>query len=76
MARANRQPAVARATYPVRRVSELFGISLNGTYEAIKRGEIPAIIIGGRVLPLKEPIDRMLGINSTNSNVGDENKGR
>ena len=39
--------------------SEL-GIGINQAYAAAKRGEIPTIKIGKRILVLKEPLKRML----------------
>ena len=36
------------------------GIGRNQTYEAARRGEIPAIRIGKRWLVLREPLKRML----------------
>ena len=40
--------------------SEL-GIGRNQAYEAVRRGDIPAIQIGKRWLVLREPLKRMLG---------------
>ena len=40
--------------------SEL-GIGRNQAYEAVRRGDIPAIRIGKRWLVLREPLKRMLG---------------
>jgi len=37
-------------TYTVEEVAEMLNISRNGTYEAIKRQEIPSIRIGKRIV--------------------------
>ena len=37
------------------------GIGRNQAYAAAKRGEIPTIRIGKRILVLREPFKRMLG---------------
>ena len=36
------------------------GIGRNAAYAAAKRGEIPTIRIGNRILVLREPLKRML----------------
>ena len=41
--------------------AKVLGIGVNGAYEAAKRGEIPTIQIGKRILVLREPFKRMLG---------------
>ena len=43
----------SRQTYRVEEVSEILGIGRNSAYEAIRRGEIPSIRIGKRVLVLR-----------------------
>ncbi|SRR5271166_842891 len=50
-------------------------VGLNQAYEAVKRGDIPAITVGGRILPLKAPIDRMLGVSpfDTSTDGNDKN---
>ncbi|MCB0879276.1 MAG: helix-turn-helix domain-containing protein [Thermoleophilia bacterium] len=39
-----------RATLTVAEAAKLLGISLNSAYEAVRRDEIPALRIGGRLL--------------------------
>ncbi len=41
-------PTGGAATYTVKEVAGLLGLSLGGTYQAIRAGEIPAKRIGGR----------------------------
>ncbi|GID32669.1 helix-turn-helix domain-containing protein [Paractinoplanes brasiliensis] len=45
---ATRPPAGAAATYTVKEVAGLLRLSLGGTYQAIRAGEIPAKRIRGR----------------------------
>ena len=42
------KPTGTTATYTVKEVAGLLGLSLGGTYQAIRAGEIPAKRIGGR----------------------------
>jgi len=51
-----------RATYTVEEAARLLGIGRNQAYEAAKRGEIPAIRAGKRVLVPKAPFHRLLGV--------------
>jgi len=44
----------------VTEASRLLGISRNLAYEAIRRGEIPSVKIGGRILVPTEALDKML----------------
>jgi excisionase family DNA binding protein len=50
----------ARRTYSVAEAGKLLGIGRNQTYDAIKRGEVPAIRIGKRLLVPKAALDRLL----------------
>ena len=44
--------ATERAVYSVREVSEMLSISLGGTYQLCRDGQIPALKLGGRwVIP-------------------------
>jgi len=47
-------------TQSVRQTAEELGIGVNQAYEAVRRGEIPNIKIGKRILVLREPLKRML----------------
>jgi excisionase family DNA binding protein len=49
-----------RRTLSVTEAAALLGISRNKTYEAAKRGDIPAIKIGGHILVLADALDRLL----------------
>jgi excisionase family DNA binding protein len=50
----------ARLTYTVPEVAELLGISRSTAYECVRRGEIPALTLGRRVLIAKAAIDALL----------------
>ena len=47
----------------VTEASRLLGISRNLAYEAIRRGEIPSVKIGGRILVPTEALDKMLSLS-------------
>ena len=49
-----------RQTYTVEEVAEILGIGRNSTYEAIRRGEIPAIRLGRRLVVSKAALKRLL----------------
>ena len=53
------QGAVA-LTVTVREAAKLLGIGRNLTYEAVKRGEIPSIRIGERILIPRAGIEKLL----------------
>jgi excisionase family DNA binding protein len=48
-------------TQTIEEAAKELGIGRNQAYAAAKRGEIPTIRIGKRILVLKEPLKRMLG---------------
>jgi excisionase family DNA binding protein len=60
----NQQPFEAhvmeRLTVKIEEAAAILGISRNGAYAAAKRGEIPTIKIGGRILVPRLALDRML----------------
>lgn len=47
-------------TLTVPEAGKKLGISRNAAYDAAKRGDLPVIKIGKRVLVLREPFERML----------------
>jgi excisionase family DNA binding protein len=49
-------------TQTVRQTAKDLGIGVNQAYEAVRRGEIPTIKIGKRILVLREPFKRLLGV--------------
>ena len=52
-------------TQTVDEAAKELGIGRNQAYAAARRGEIPAIRIGKRILVLREPLKRLLGGSST-----------
>ena len=50
----------ARLTYTVPEVAELLGISRSTAYECVRRGDIPALTLGRRVLIARATIDALL----------------
>jgi excisionase family DNA binding protein len=53
---------LSRRTYSVVEAAALLGIGRNGAYEAIARGDLPAIRLGKRLVVPKATVNRMLGI--------------
>ena len=47
-------------TISVLRAAALLGISRASAYNAVRRGELPAIRVGGRVLVLRSGLERLL----------------
>lgn len=54
-----------RRTLTVPEVAETLGISTDSVYLAIRRGEIPALRLGRRLLVPREAIDRLLQVGET-----------
>lgn len=51
---------VARLTYTVPEVAELLGISRSTAYECVRRGDVPALVLGRRVLIARTTVDALL----------------
>ena len=52
-----KDPRVERATLSVVEAARIMGVSKNVAYEAVRRGEIPSIRLGGRILvPRTAPV--------------------
>jgi excisionase family DNA binding protein len=47
-------------TLTIEETAKILGIGRNNAYEAAKRGEIPTIKIGGRILVPRAALERML----------------
>lgn len=56
----NSGPVPERQTLSIPEAAVILGIGRNATYEAVKRGEIHAIRIGGRILVPRREIEYML----------------
>jgi excisionase family DNA binding protein len=52
--------ASERQTYDVEEAAKILGIGRNQAYDAVKRGEIPTIKIGKRLLVPKVALDRLV----------------
>jgi excisionase family DNA binding protein len=57
-----RMPKIARATVTVEEAAKRLGIGRNQGYEGVRRGDIPSIKIGKRILVPVAALDRLLGI--------------
>lgn len=49
-----------RATCTVTEAAERLGIGRNQAYQAARRGDLPTVKMGKRILVLVKPLDRML----------------
>ena len=49
-----------KQTFSVPEAAEILGLGRNGGYDAVRRGEIPVIKIGKRLLVPKAALDRLL----------------
>lgn len=58
------QRAAERLTYNIEEAGQLLGLGRNASYEAAKRGELPTIKIGRRLLVPKAALHRMLNIEA------------
>lgn len=50
-----------RLTYTVREAAALLGISASTAYECVHRGELPAVVLGRRVLITRVTLEALLG---------------
>jgi excisionase family DNA binding protein len=55
----------AKLTYTVPEAAALLGISRSTAYECVRRGEIPSLTLGRRVLISRSQLERLLGPLST-----------
>jgi excisionase family DNA binding protein len=53
---------IASATYTLTQAAKLIGIGRTSAYEAARRGEIPCIKIGSKVLVPRAALHKMLGL--------------
>jgi excisionase family DNA binding protein len=61
---AKRRAEQRRMTLTVNETAKRLGIGRNQAYEAIKRGEIPVIRIGRRLLVPETALDRMINADA------------
>lgn len=60
------QPEPVRLTLTVEEAAALLGISRNSAYEAVRRGEIPSVRIGGRIVIPRQRFLDWLGADDDN----------
>jgi excisionase family DNA binding protein len=53
--------AMTKLTFTVSEVAELLGICRTSAYECVRRGEIPALILGRRILVTRAALEQLLG---------------
>jgi excisionase family DNA binding protein len=58
-----------RLTYTVPEVAEMLGISRSTAYECVRRGEIPALKLAGRVVISRVAFERFLAPGASVSTV-------
>lgn len=58
------EDALKRPTVPIPDAGRVFyGLSRNGSYEAAKRGDIPTVRIGRKIMAVVAPIAEQLGLH-------------
>ena len=63
---------MARLTYSVAEAAEALGVAKSSAYEAVRRGDIPSIRFGGRILIPKVAIAELLGIKWIEPSPGED----
>ena len=63
-------PAAERLVYTVPEAGRLLGLSRNGSYEAARRGDIPTLRMGRRLLVPKVAFYRLLETGASASDMG------
>jgi len=56
------QAILSRPTCSVEEYRKIIGLSKNPAYEAVKRGDVPSIRVGGRIRIPTAPLKQMLGL--------------
>ena len=56
-----------KGTYSIPEAAKFLGIGRNAAYEAVRKGQIPTIRIGRRLLVPKAALQRMLEIGNTHN---------
>ncbi|MFN0092093.1 MAG: helix-turn-helix domain-containing protein [Acidimicrobiales bacterium] len=52
---------MARLTFTVPEAAEMIGISRTSAYEAVRRGEIPSLAIGRRIVITRATLETLVG---------------
>ena len=59
-----------KLVYTVEEAGALLGLGRSGAYDAVRRGDLPTIRIGRRILVPKEALERMLsGVSPANNDL-------
>jgi excisionase family DNA binding protein len=58
------QKLLSRPTITVDDAAKVLGTGRNATYDAVHRGEIDTMRVGGRILVLTAPLRRKLGLEA------------
>jgi excisionase family DNA binding protein len=56
--------AVQRLTFSIEEIAGMLGISRAGAYALAKKGDIPTIKLGGRVLVPRGVVDKLLAVET------------
>ncbi len=56
----DQSPPADRLTYSVEEAAELLGISRNSAYEAVRKGELPTVRLGRRILIPRSRLETLL----------------
>ena len=59
---AKNESSVTRKTYSVKETATVLGMTADAVYNAIHRGDVPHVRIGGKILIPRARLDQMLGI--------------
>lgn len=54
-------PLPTKFTFTVPEVAQVLGISRSTAYESVRRGEIPSLTLGRRVLVTRSQLEQLLG---------------
>ena len=64
-----KERASEQRTYSVHEAARILGISRNSAYDGVRRGEIPVIRVGGRLLVPAAALNRLLGMEGRDSRI-------
>jgi excisionase family DNA binding protein len=61
---------VEKQTLTIGEAAQILGLGRNSAYEAVRRGEIPALKIGRRLIVPRPALERLLDLGPASSGVG------
>lgn len=53
---------LSKATYSVKEAAVVLGMTADAVYNAVHRGDVPHVRIGGKILVPRVKLDQMLGL--------------